>query len=220
MLDLDFRPEIAGAIWERFPDYRALSVLVLDFEPIQPLLAPQIQLAGWCEEHIDAWREAYRSFGAVPKKTPSSLESLFKRYAKDGGLPPINGLVDSYNALSLCWGAPFGGEDISKYSGVPRLVIADGHETFDTVKEGVAITEAVEFGEVAWRDDVGVTCRRWNWRQCKRTAITIETNNLWFVIDRLNPMPIDNLRLAGEALAGLLLSASPHSRVKVDLLGP
>ncbi len=178
MLDLDFRPEIADVIWERFPDYRALSVLVLDFEPIQPLLAPQIQLAGWCEEHIDAWREAYRNFGAVPKKTPSSLESLFKRYAKDGGLPPINGLVDSYNALSLCWGAPFGGEDISKYSGVPRLVIADGHETFDTVKEGVAITEAVEFGEVAWRDDVGVTCRRWNWRQCKRTAITIETNNL------------------------------------------
>lgn len=27
-------------------------------------------------------------------------------------------------------------------------------------------------GEVIWRDDAGVTCRQWNWRQCTRTRIT------------------------------------------------
>jgi DNA/RNA-binding domain of Phe-tRNA-synthetase-like protein len=220
MLDSNFRPKISETIWERFPDYRALSVLVLDFEPTQKLVAPPIQLAGWCEEHIDAWREAYKKFGAVPKKTPSSLESLFKRYTKEGELPAISDMVDSYNALSLCWGAPFGGEDILKYSGMPRLVIADGHETFDTVREGVAVIETAEVGEVVWKDDVGVTCRRWNWRQCRRTAVTGETRNLWFVIDRLNPMPIDSLKLAGEALASLLQNASPNSSVKVDLLAP
>jgi len=220
MLDSAFRPEISPAVWERFPDYRALSVLVLDFEPTRKLVAPPIQLASWAEAHIDAWREAYKKFGAVPKKTPSSLESLFKRYAKDGGLPDINDLVNSYNALSLCWGAPFGGEDISKYVGLPKLAIADGTETFDTVKEGAPVLETVETGEVVWRDEVGVTCRRWNWRQCKRTAITSETKNLWFVIDRLNPMPIDSLKQAGEALAALLQNASPNSIVKVDLLAP
>ena len=220
MLDPTFRPEISAAIWERFPDYRALSVLVLDFAPTQKLVAPPVQPAGWCEAHIDAWKEAYKKFGAVPKKTPSSLESLFKRYTKDGGLPSISDLVDAYNALSLCWGAPFGGEDISKYSGVPRLVIAEGHETFDTVKEGAALIETAQVGEVVWADAVGVTCRRWNWRQCKRTAITSDTRNLWFVIDRLNPMPVDSLKLSGEALAGVLQHASPHSSVKVDLLAP
>jgi DNA/RNA-binding domain of Phe-tRNA-synthetase-like protein len=29
-----------------------------------------------------------------------------------------------------------------------------------------------EPGEVIWRDDDGVTCRCWNWRQCVRTRIT------------------------------------------------
>jgi len=43
---------------------------------------------------------------------------------------------------------------------------------------------------------------------------------LWFVIDRLSPMPIDSLKQAGEALAALLQNASPNSIVKVDLLAP
>jgi DNA/RNA-binding domain of Phe-tRNA-synthetase-like protein len=32
--------------------------------------------------------------------------------------------------------------------------------------------EHPEPGEVIWRDDDGVTCRCWNWRQCVRTRIT------------------------------------------------
>lgn len=220
MLDSTFRPQISPAIWARFPDYRALSVLVLDFAPTQPLAAPPILPAEWCDAHIDAWKEAYKKFGAVPKKTPSSLESLFKRYTKDGGLPSISPLVDAYNALSLCWGAPFGGEDIAKYAGAPQLVLASGHETFDTMKEGAAVVETADVGEVIWKDDVGVTCRRWNWRQCRRTAITGGTKSLWFVIDRLNPMPMDSLKLAGEALTGVLQNASPHASVKIDLLAP
>lgn len=193
---------------------------MLDFAPTQKLIAPPIQPAPWCEAHIEAWREAYKKFGAAPKKTPSSLESLFKRYTKDGRLPEINDLMDSYNALSLCWGAPFGGEDISKYAGLPRLAIATGRETFDTMKEGAPVIETADAGEVVWMDDAGVTCRRWNWRQCKRTAITQDTKNVWFVIDRLNPMPLDDLKRAGDALANVLQNASPHSSVKMDLLAP
>ncbi len=162
----------------------------------------------------------YKKFGAVPKKTPSSLESLMKRYAKDGALPVINDLVDAYNAMSLNFGAPFGGEDISKYVGPPRLEIAKGDETFDTAKEGAIVVETAEAGEVVWKDEIGVTCRRWNWRQCKRTAITNESRHLWFVIDRLNPMPIASLQAVGDAVIELLMKASPTVSVKVDLLEP
>lgn len=220
MLNSDFRPQVSSAVWAQFPDYRALSVLALDFEPTQKWLTPPIQPASWCEAHIEAWREAYKKFGAVPKKTLSSLESLFKRYTKEGKLPDINDLVNSYNALSLNWGAPFGGEDISKYVGLPKLGIATGHETFDTMKEGAPIVETAEAGEVVWMDDAGITCRRWNWRQCKRTAITQDTKNVWFVIDRLAPMPLEDLKLAGDALATLLRTASPNARIKIDLLTP
>jgi DNA/RNA-binding domain of Phe-tRNA-synthetase-like protein len=215
-----FVPTVDPLIWEHYPDYRALSVVVRDFQPVQQLVAPPVVPANWCDAHIDAWREAYKLFGATPKKTPSSLESLSKRFAKEGQLPAISGLVDAYNALSLNFGAPFGGEDIAKYAGSPRLEILTESLGFDTAKDGVAIIEPVDPSEVVWRDAHGVTCRRWNWRQCKRTAITEQTRDLWFVIDRLAPMPLDSLRQAGDSLAALLTNASPSSIVAISLIEP
>ena len=219
MTNVSFHPYISPAVLERFPDYHALSVVITGYAPTAKLSAPAVQCAPWCEAHLEAWREAYRGFGAAPKKTPSSLESLFRRFNKDGALPVINDLVDTYNALSLNWGAPFGGEDISKYAGSPRLIIADGSEPFDTMKDGALITEHPEPGEIVWCDDLGVTCRRWNWRQCKRTTLTPDSSSLWFVIDRLHPMPLDALQSAGQALKDCLLAVSPGAAVDVEMLG-
>jgi DNA/RNA-binding domain of Phe-tRNA-synthetase-like protein len=215
-----FLPSVDPLIWERFPDYRALSVVIRDFQPARPLTPPPVQPASWCDAHIDAWRDAYKKFGAIPKKTPSSLESLAKRFAKDGALPTISNLVDTYNALCINFSAPFGGEDIAKYAGSPRLEVLAEPLGFDTAKDGIAFIEDVGIGEVVWRDDLGVTCRRWNWRQCKRTAISDQTRDLWFVIDRLEPMPIDALRQAGAALVAALSQASPTSDAQLTLIEP
>lgn len=219
MLDSSFRPRVSPLIPGRFPSYRALSVTVKGYAPIMPMPPAVIECATWCEAHIEAWREAFRQFGAAPKKTSSSLESLYKRYKRGGALPQINDLVDAYNALSLRWGAPFGGEDAALYSGSPYLTIADGAEIFDTMREGALVSEHPDAGEVIWRDDIGVTCRRWNWRQCKRTALTEQSRDLWFVIDRLEPMPLDALMNAGSELKARLLSASPHAVVSLEMLG-
>jgi DNA/RNA-binding domain of Phe-tRNA-synthetase-like protein len=56
--------------------------------------------------------------------------------------------------------------------------VARGDEPFDTVRDGAAVVEHPEAGEIVWRDDDGVTCRRWNWRQCKRTALHQGSRNL------------------------------------------
>ena len=112
-------------------------------------------------------------------------------------------------ALSIRFGACFGGEDLDRYAGLPRLLVARGDEPFDTVRDGAAVVEHPEAGEIVWRDDWGVTCRRWNWRQCKRTALGPESRNLWFIIDRLPPMPIAELLRAGEELASGLARISP-----------
>ena len=40
------------------------------------------------------------------------------------------------------------------------------------MKEGAPAQECPEAGEVIWRDDLGVTCRRWNWRQDVRSLVT------------------------------------------------
>ncbi|MFB9178722.1 B3/4 domain-containing protein [Dactylosporangium sucinum] len=138
--------------------------------------------------HLEAWRDVYRAFGAKPQRTPCSAEALRRRAAR-GDLPSVNRLVDAYNAVSIRFAVPIGGEDRSALVGTERLVRASGRsldEPFDTVKDGVAVVEAPEPGEVVWRDDVGVTCRRWNWRQGRRTALTDATTSAVFLLEGLD----------------------------------
>ena len=220
MIENRFSPSIDSAVWGRFGDYRALSITVVGFRPETPIPAYTIRPAAWADAHIASWHEVFRNFGANPKRTPPSVDSLLRRYRKDNGLPSIHPVVDLYNAVSLTWGIPAGGEDMALYQGSPRLVLADGSEGFDTSRDGAPVIEAPEPGEIVWRDDAGVTCRRWNWRQCKRTAITEATVDFWFVLDRLPPMELDDLHRAGDSLTNALMAASPQCIVEAQLLTP
>ena len=94
------------------------------------------------------------------------------------------------------------------------------YQEFDTARDGVAVIEHPEPGEVIWRDERGVTCRRWNWRQCRRTALTEATENLWFVIDRLAPVPVEELIRAGDELVLGLRRLSPDLEAVTSLLEP
>jgi DNA/RNA-binding domain of Phe-tRNA-synthetase-like protein len=67
-------------------------------------------------------------------------------------------------------------------------------------------------------DETGVTCRRWNWRQGRRTQLTEETHSIYFVLDRLAPYPIETLLAAGEELKGHLLRWFPSCSLTTDLL--
>lgn len=191
-------------------DFRAADSASIPPIPLQPPV--------WMMEHLEAWRVAFRAFGANPKKTPCSVEALWKRVEKNGSLPAIDPVVDLYNALSIRFGACFGGEDVDRYTGVPRLVVARGDEPFDTMRDGAPVIEHPDAGEIVWRDDQGVTCRRWNWRQCKRTALNNDSRNLWFIIDRLPPMPIAELMRAGEELVSGLARISPGITHSIHLL--
>ena len=66
-----------------------------------------------------------------------------------------------------------------------------------------------------WRDDLGVTCRRWNWRQGPRTQITEATQDMWFVLERLDPMPVETLLEAGQTLIDGLRRLSPDVRISI-----
>jgi DNA/RNA-binding domain of Phe-tRNA-synthetase-like protein len=169
------------------------------------------------DPHVEAWREAYRGFGAKPKRTRPSVDALLRRA---GSLPEINRVVDAYNAVSVEYVLPVGGEDLDGYRGAARLVRAKGDEPFDTAAAGAAVVEFPEPGEVVWRDDAGVTCRRWNWRQCTRTRITESTKNALFLFERLEPFPMDRLRAAADDLAARLRAMAPDVRIETRLLGP
>lgn len=217
----EFQPRVDAAIWTRRPDYRALSIIARGFS-IQTLPPTQgsLQPPAWMDEHLEAWRAAFRGFGANPRKTPSSFEALWKRLQRDGALPQIDPVVDLYNAVSIRYALPAGGEDIDLYAGSPRLGVATGAETFDTARNGESVLETPEPGEVIWFDDHGVTCRRWNWRQCRRTGLTGASRNLWFVLDRLAPMPLEELWRAGSDLTDGLRQMSPGVEITTSILEP
>lgn len=159
------------------------------------------------DPHMQAWRAAYAAFGAKPSKFRNSAEALARRALGDAGLPRINRLVDIYNAVSVAHLVPVGGEDTDRIDGDMRLIRATGEERFDD--------EHPEPGEVAWRDDEGVTCRRWNWRQGVRTRLTEESANALFLLERQEPMTYEELTAAAEELAEALQKSSPGATIEI-----
>jgi len=160
----------------------------------------------------------FKRFGAKPKRTPCSADALRKRVLRDGSMAAIDPVVDLYNAISLRYAIPVGGENLAAYVGAPRLVIAEGTERFDMMKDGQLAEESPEPGEVVWRDDLGVTCRRWNWRQGVRTRLSATDNQMWFILESLPEMPIDALHAAGDELAAGLQEMMPGSIIRSSLL--
>ncbi|MFE4548434.1 MULTISPECIES: B3/4 domain-containing protein [unclassified Streptomyces] len=167
------------------------------------------------DPHMAAWREVYTAFGSKPSRTRNSAEALARRALSDAGLPRINLLVDLYNAISVARLIPVGGEDIDRVSGGMRLVRAVGDEEFETVAGGAGTVEHPDAGEVVWRDEVGVTCRRWNWRQGPRTRLTEESTSAIFLLEGLAPLPVPAIGAAAAELAELLEKFSPGARVTV-----
>ena len=150
--------------------------------------------------HLAAWREAFRAFGA--KRYRCSAEALISRAVSDG-VPRISALVDRYNAVSIAHSVPVGGEDLDHVVPPVRLVVAAGGEPFD---DGAA-----KPGEVVWTDAVGVTCRRWNWRQGVRTRLTGSTTRAYFLFDALPVFSDSQLAAAMEDLRASLLDACPSA---------
>jgi DNA/RNA-binding domain of Phe-tRNA-synthetase-like protein len=166
---------------------------------------------------VVAWRNAYQAFGAKPKRTRPSVEALLRRV--DAGLPRIDRLTDVYNAISVKHLLPAGGEDLDQYRGPARLARAVGDESFDTVRDGQPVTEHPEAGEVIWRDEAGVTCRCWNWRQCARTRITYVTTTAVFILDGLAALGADGLTAAGRDLSSRLTELNPGATIEQRLIG-
>jgi DNA/RNA-binding domain of Phe-tRNA-synthetase-like protein len=213
------------------PDYRALLLVVDGIVPSPGDTTSEELLRAaedWARRalaerpvdqlpHVAAWREAYRAFGAKPQRTRSSLEALTRRAPV--GLPRVNRLTDVYNAVSVLHQVPLGGENLTRYVGPPRLIRATGDESFDTIAGGVEVVEHPEPGEVIWRDTVGVTCRRWNWRQARRTQLLEETTTALFILDALDPMTAEALTAAADDLLTHLTGPGPDLRVHRRLLG-
>ena len=209
------RLEVTSDILEKFPSLNLGVVIAKSInnqapnEKAKALLLDQAtktrdELQGiTLSEHprILAWREAYRQFGAKPKKNKPSVETLAKM-ALSGLLRSINPLVDIYNSISLKHLVPMGGDDLDKIEGDITLCFAKGEEQF--IPLGSSEPESPKAGEVVYRDSNEILCRRWNWRECDKSKMTEETTTASFVIEALDPVTVEEVKAASEELASLL----------------
>lgn len=227
-----FPVRVDPAVFTDYPDYEVLIVYarnltntVSDANSAAALrsaeAAARETLAGAkpsTHPHIAAWRAAFGRFGAKPSKFPCSAEALLNRVARGDELPAINALVDRYNAVSVQHILPAGGEDLDALVGTLWLRAARGDEPFDVLggdapADADAALDFPPAGEMVWADDAGVTCRRWNWRQGRRTQLREDSRNAYFILDRLSPLPSETLLAAGIDLIAHIRAVSPDAAI-------
>ncbi len=146
---------------------------------------------------IDAWRKAYSSFGAKPKKYKCSVENLYRMILRGIEIRHINKIVDIYNYISIKYIIPVGGDDIDKVNGDITLKFAQGNESFTELNSEE--TKNPKEGEVVYVDEKEVLCRRWNWRECDKSKIIEGTKNVTLVVEGLPPTTEEKVeRIIGE----------------------
>lgn len=130
--------------------------------------------------HVLAWRTAYQRFGVKAKKHNPTHEAFARRLLKDGSWPRINPIVDVYLTNQLAHLLPHGGYDQTRLTGNLQLSLCQAAERFEPLGGGEETTEP---GEVAYRDDVRILTRRWNYRDCDTTKITESTSCFLLMIE-------------------------------------
>jgi DNA/RNA-binding domain of Phe-tRNA-synthetase-like protein len=228
----DFRLKIAPEIFSAYPDYFAMVIYAenivngdsdkYSLDVLQDAEESARSAFGGVpvEEipQISSWHGAFRGFGAKPKKYFNGAEALLRRVLSGEAIPPINRIVDLYNAVSIKYAIPAGGEDWDTLTSDLTLIRSDGTEPFASMTSDGEKIDHPRAGEVVWADNSGVTVRRWNWRQCYRTRVTAETTRAYFVLDRLEPLDMVTLSHAGDELVSHLRELSPDLNWSIEIL--
>lgn len=171
-------------------------------------------------EVVRVWRDAYQQF-KTKKGARCSIENLLKRVLKGNPVGSITPAVDIYNAVSLKYALPVGGEDIDTFEGDLRLGITEGGDAFRALGENEDDPTLPD--ELCYRDDAGAVCRCWNWRDGQRTALTDDSESAFLIIECVDPSRIDDLRAALDEFSQLIeryLGASIEAHAIVDRSNP
>lgn len=210
---------VEASFWEVFPKAKIGIVLIKGLnnqsahaDVYERLLsAAEKEIAQYFHEAefssnpvIKVWRDAFQKF-KTKKGARSSIEALLKRVNSGNHIGHINPLVDIYNAISLKYALPCGGEDMDTFVGDVKLTKALGNEPFITL--GTDESAPPLEGEIIYKDDAGAICRCWNWRESVRTMLTDNTKNAFLCIELVDENRIDDFE---KALSELSETAKLH----------
>jgi arginyl-tRNA synthetase len=133
------------------------------------------------DDKVRSYFECFKAFGVNPKKVRPTHYSLGKRVIGGGELPDVNPMVNVYNAFSIKYVTPFGGENLDNVYGDFQLKFAKGDEHWLGI--GFDKPKAPKVGDLIWGDDYDVSTLSLNHLQCERTKMDEATTNGYFIMD-------------------------------------
>jgi DNA/RNA-binding domain of Phe-tRNA-synthetase-like protein len=152
---------------------------------------------------LNAWRRAFRAFGANPTKYRSASEALLRRLTKKGDIPSIIGLVDLANMVSIRYALPVAAFNTQEVQGPITVHFSDGTEWFKPLGRGEP--EHPSEGEAIFSDEKQmVVARRWCWRQSAESAAGPDTTRAIFTVEAQHPAGRGAVEEAIDDLLGLL----------------
>ena len=153
-------------------------------------------------EVVAVWRQAYQLF-KTKKGARCSIENLLKRVLKGNPVGSITPSVDIYNAISLKYALPVGGESIDAFVGDFHLGIdEEGGKPFLPIGEEENAPTLP--GELCYYDEEGAVCRCFNWRDGQRTELTDNSRNAILVIECVDGARLSELHAALDEFADLM----------------
>ena len=208
-----------GEVVARFPTFRVGMVVAtgLRVTPERPtalaaLIAAEERATGLAigdaplgdVPELGAWREAYRQFGVKKTSYRSSVERLVKKARQGDELPRINTLVDVYNLISLRYQMPVGADDLDQVISPVAYRFSRPGDSFIPLGDPESAEDPPLPGEVVYADANRVLCRRWNWYQDARSAISTGTTRALLNVEAIEPASAARVEAATAELAALL----------------
>jgi DNA/RNA-binding domain of Phe-tRNA-synthetase-like protein len=126
---------------------------------------------------------------------PANLLAMF-RLRKN--IPRVNGIVDIYNSVSVASGLAVGAHDLAHVEGDIELRITRGDETFWPL--GASSPARAPAGEYAYVDASNAVLCRLEVRQVEKTKITLETRDVFFIVQGHDRVTVRAMQQGAELL--------------------
>jgi DNA/RNA-binding domain of Phe-tRNA-synthetase-like protein len=150
---------------------------------------------------LQGFRELHTSFGISNRKNNAASENLLDFVLKRGNMPSVNLLVDIYNLISVQSKLALGAHDVEHIGGNVTLRLTNGKENFHPI----AYPEQKSIGakEYAYIDDDNDVICRLEVRQCEKTKVTLDTTDVFYIIQGNLRTTENDLHIATEQLIDL-----------------
>ena len=143
--------------------------------------------------------ELHAKVSTRPDKLKASPLGLLQFFVAHGDIPRINGIVDVYNAISLKTMLAVGAHNRKQVEGDVTLRLANGSEAFWPL--GAKKRAKTVAGEYAYIDDANDILCRLEVRQVEKTKITIDTTDIFYIVQGHHQFPDNAIEDGARELA-------------------